>query len=333
MARRPAGFILWTDDALSSSRIAMMTDEEFRAYWNLLFHCWNLSCSLPGPLPDSLYDWERLAGRPVSKNVQKCFIPHPDKPGYYTHPKLYLQFKRREQARLAGKAGAEARWSSETDGETISETDSEQHGETDASYKLPSYQASPRKREMGTRSLFDSDSHVERFNSRIAPLLRCSLIRGITKKRLAGLRLRLDENPNLWDEIEEEAGRTSGKYLGDPAFKDAIRFIDFDWLILHPDNLNKFLEGKYRKQDQINVRREPTQEELDAAFQPPTGIKTHRDYPVPPAARGSDMDCTERKDCKNHKDRTSDGSGLSPLFEFNRELPGDDAGAARRGGA
>jgi hypothetical protein len=171
----------------------------------------------------------------------------------------------------------------------------------------------------------DWNGIIGRFNQVIAPILRCGQVEARTDKREAHLRKRLEEHPDLIDRIEAEARRTSPKYLGDPTVEQSIKFIDFDWLTKSADNIAKFLEGKYRRKDLANVRPQPTEEELAAAFIPPTGIKTHRDHPLPPAARGGDLDGTKREDSQDHKVRPTDGSGLSPLFEFGPEAPGNDA--------
>jgi hypothetical protein len=132
------------------------------------------------------------------------------------------------------------------------------------------------------RSALNLEEQVARFNSQIAPLLRCGRIRGLSKAREAHLKKRLEEMPDLWDQIEAEAPRTAAKFLGDPTVKDSIRFIDFDWLVRSPDNLNKFLEGKYRKiGEAAYVRPQPTAEEIAAAYVPPPG--SPRGWVEPPA--------------------------------------------------
>lgn len=80
--------------------------------------------------------------------------------------------------------------------------------------------------------------HLEHFNRLVAPALHCQPIRWIRGQRREALRKRLEEHPDLWNEVLEEA-----KHLGQFAYDKG--FLDFDFLMT-PSKLMKFLEGKYR---------------------------------------------------------------------------------------
>ncbi len=110
--REKAGFQVWPDDVLSSSRIALMSDLEFRAYFVLWCHCWNLGCVLPEDR-ESLRRLVGLRADGVTDLVLSCFDPHPTMPGTLTHKKLYRQLQftkiRKSAGQKGGQRSAEAR--------------------------------------------------------------------------------------------------------------------------------------------------------------------------------------------------------------------------------
>jgi uncharacterized protein YdaU (DUF1376 family) len=103
---------------------------------------------------------------------------------------------------------------------------------------------------------------VDLWNNTVAPALGCPRITSLHDHRATKLRLRLKERPDLFDQILAEAPRLS-------AWARESRFLCFDWLILSPGNLAKFLEGNYRNKEEVKraiQESKPSDVELEAEY-------------------------------------------------------------------
>jgi uncharacterized protein YdaU (DUF1376 family) len=115
MSKRPS-FQFYPQDWLGSPSVAAMSAEEEGAYIRLLCYCWNSAdCALPDN-PETLARLSRVVEgyfKGSSSLLRNCFIPHPEKEGYITHPRLLEERKKqdewREKCKQGGKKSAQAR--------------------------------------------------------------------------------------------------------------------------------------------------------------------------------------------------------------------------------
>lgn len=115
MAKDPS-MPFYVNDWLSSMTVTCMSLAEQGAYVRLLCHCW---ASQDASLPDDDTAMAAVSGlvegwlNGGSSKLRKCFVPHPEKPGFLTNDKLYRLWqerqKWREKSSEGGRKSAESR--------------------------------------------------------------------------------------------------------------------------------------------------------------------------------------------------------------------------------
>ena len=89
-----------------------MTNEQKGAYLTLLIENWSAhDFALPARV-DALRELANWTGSVKDFTlVRACFVEHPEQPGKLHNPRLYKEWKKAEEKRLAAKASAQIRWS------------------------------------------------------------------------------------------------------------------------------------------------------------------------------------------------------------------------------
>jgi len=113
---RPAAFLFYARDWLSSAKTRLMTPEERGGYIDLLAHAW--LAAEPGVLPDDDRVLAVLSGLgdryPACRDGIRAAWDSETRPGFLIQPKMRevreAQRRRLTKASLMGKASAEARW-------------------------------------------------------------------------------------------------------------------------------------------------------------------------------------------------------------------------------
>lgn len=116
MSCKAPAFQFYAKDWLSSAKVQLMPPEYEGGYIRLLAYCWDSGdCSLPDD-DEELATLSRLGQgwfNGGSKVVRRCFVPHPDKPGFLTNEKLLEQHRKllswREKSRAGGRKSAQQR--------------------------------------------------------------------------------------------------------------------------------------------------------------------------------------------------------------------------------
>ena len=103
MSKSPA-FQFYPDKWLSSLNVLMMTPAEEGAYIRLLCYCWESGdCSIPND-DELLAKISRLNEQwfnGSSTIVKRCFIPHPDKPGFLSNKRLLEEQEKQKMEPIA----------------------------------------------------------------------------------------------------------------------------------------------------------------------------------------------------------------------------------------
>lgn len=97
--RKPPAFQFYPKDWLSSLNVLMMSPAQEGAYIRLLAYCWDSGdCSIPDD-DEQLAIMSRLGEgwfKGGSTVVRKCFITHPQKPGYLTNGRMLEEAQKQE---------------------------------------------------------------------------------------------------------------------------------------------------------------------------------------------------------------------------------------------
>ena len=112
MTKKAPAFQFYPKDWLSSLSVTLMTAEQEGAYIRLLCYCWDSGdCSLPAD-EEQLIKMSRIS-KGGWEMVGKCFIPHPEKPGFLTNKKLlemlHEQCAWKVKSSIGGKRSGEKR--------------------------------------------------------------------------------------------------------------------------------------------------------------------------------------------------------------------------------
>jgi uncharacterized protein YdaU (DUF1376 family) len=110
--RKSPAFSCYAKDLLGDSKVAMMSNEEFGAYWRLCCYSWE-----DGSIPSDLDDLARMLPRTTKKKlaamwriIGKCFSAHPTMSDRLVQPRLEIerqkqQCHRKIQAQNGQKGG------------------------------------------------------------------------------------------------------------------------------------------------------------------------------------------------------------------------------------
>ncbi len=252
--KAPPGFTMFVEDFLGSSRIAGLTDNEFRAYVMLLLRCWALGCTLPSTLPEL----SRLASVEVTEKVKSFFETHPKVADSITHPKLLRQLQFRQQAAESGSRGGKR--SKELHprlnppirmggslggsmGPLPSFLEDDVHQSTDE-HPASGENGEALNGSNGTTHgprlsapRVDYPAFMRRWNSELAPALKAQPIDEISKTERKKLAARLREVPDFPERILRVA----------PNLNSFARegWLTFNWLIKNDTNLIKLIRGDY----------------------------------------------------------------------------------------
>ncbi len=132
MNNSPA-FQFYPEAWLSSPKVAVMTPEQEGGYIRLLCYCWNSGdCSLPDN-DDELIALARLSkggSTNVIAPIKRCFVPHPEKPGFLTNERLQKEIAK--QAAWKKKSSNGGKQSSENKRKSKGGSTKPQHSVSDS---------------------------------------------------------------------------------------------------------------------------------------------------------------------------------------------------------
>ena len=175
-------FQFYPKDYLTSEHVARMSLDEQGAYVRLLCHAW-----LEGSIPSNKKDIARMLGVSAQKltamwpSISRCFGPDPEDPNRLLSPRLQREVEKQEayakRASKGGKAAAKKRAKKRAkNGASTSQAPLKSNTSS------PSPSSSPNKsviKDNGGKPPTDkSEKKEERWNTRIAPLVREHLWRG-----------------------------------------------------------------------------------------------------------------------------------------------------------
>lgn len=273
MAGKDPSMPFYVNDWLSSMTVTCMSLAEQGAYVRLLCHCW---ASQDASLPDDDTALAAVSGLVEgwlsggSSKLRKCFVPHPEKPGFLTNEKLYRLWQERQKWRQksseGGRKSAESRrLQGLKGGSTTVSTKPQPNGNSSSSSS--SSINTPLPPTGGDDPVIQTI--VEAWNA-IPDIVKVSKL---TPKRLRALKARLKE-PDFRKDWRAGLQAVSASEFLRGLIPGKDWRADFDWF-LKPESLTKLIEGKFQKQaGQPGTRPAAKPETTDTAAGPLLRIST-----------------------------------------------------------